>query len=159
KGRTLYAVGGVWRTLARVDMEQEDYPLRVLHSYAIPANRAKKLCKLISGQSRKSLEKIHAVPRRRAEALPYGALVMESLLDAAEFDAVVVSAYRLREGVHYRNLSDDEAAKDPLIEYAADYNVRESRNASLTRELFAWMAPLFTKESPESRRIREAACL
>ena len=37
KGRALYAVGGIWRALAHVDMEQSEYPVRVLHHYAIPA--------------------------------------------------------------------------------------------------------------------------
>jgi exopolyphosphatase / guanosine-5'-triphosphate,3'-diphosphate pyrophosphatase len=159
KGGALYAVGGVWRTLARVDMEQQQYPLHVLHHYSIPANRARRLCRLIAGLSRKSLEKMRAVSRRRAEALPYGALVLELMLEAYDLDQVVVSAFGLREGLLQRKLPQAEQRKDPLIEYAEDLNARESRNADFSPEMFRWMTPLFSKENAAERRVRQAACL
>src|ERR1043165_5171700 len=45
----LYAVGGVWRSFARVDMEEHDYPLHVLQHYIIPRARALRLCRLLAG--------------------------------------------------------------------------------------------------------------
>jgi exopolyphosphatase/guanosine-5'-triphosphate,3'-diphosphate pyrophosphatase len=159
KGGALYAVGGVWRTLARVDMEQEHYPLHVLHHYAIPANRARRLCRLIAGLSRKSLEKMRAVSRRRAEALPYGALVLERLLETFDLERVVISAFGLREGLLQKKLPPSEARKDPLVEYAEDVNLRESRSADFGPEMFRWMTPLFPKESASQRRVRQAICL
>jgi exopolyphosphatase/guanosine-5'-triphosphate,3'-diphosphate pyrophosphatase len=159
KNRALYAVGGVWRTLARVDMEQQHYPVHVLHHYEIPANRALKLCRLISGQSRKSLEKMRAVSRRRAEALPFGALVLERMIETYDLDSIVVSAFGLREGLLQRKLPQAEARKDPLIEYAEEVNARESRNTDFAAEMFRWMTPLFGKESAGDRRVRLAACL
>jgi exopolyphosphatase / guanosine-5'-triphosphate,3'-diphosphate pyrophosphatase len=156
KGRALFAVGGIWRALAHVDMEEQNYPLRVLHHYVIPAGRAVKLCKVVSGLSRKSLEKMRSVPKRRAEALPYGALVMEEMIRSLALKEVVVSAYGLREGVLQRKLKPEEAAKDPLIEFARDLNERESRTAAHATELFHWMGPLFAKETSSERRIREA---
>jgi exopolyphosphatase / guanosine-5'-triphosphate,3'-diphosphate pyrophosphatase len=159
KGRALYAVGGVWRTLARVDMEQQHYPLHMLHHYAIPSGRAEKLCRLIAGQSRKSLEKMRAVSRRRAEALPYGALVLELMLETFGLKQVVVSAYGLREGLLQKKLPAGEARKDPLIEYAEDSNARESREPAHSHEVFRWMTPLFAKEDASERRVRLAACL
>jgi exopolyphosphatase / guanosine-5'-triphosphate,3'-diphosphate pyrophosphatase len=159
KGRALYAVGGIWRALAHVDMEQESYPLRVLHHYVIPAKRAIPLCHLVAGLGRKTLEKMHAVPKRRAEALPYGALVMEEMIHAFGLKEVVISAYGLREGVLQRRLPVEEADKDPLLEAAREQNERESRTPGHADELFRWMSPLFPKEGENERRIREAACL
>jgi exopolyphosphatase/guanosine-5'-triphosphate,3'-diphosphate pyrophosphatase len=158
KGRALYAVGGIWRALAHVDMEQQNYPLRVLHHYVIPAGRALKLCRVVSGLSRKSLEKMRSVPKRRAEALPYGALVLEEMIEVFGLREIVVSAYGLREGVLQRKLKPEETAKDPLIEFARDMNARDSRTPGHAAELFRWMAPLFPKETPRERRMREAAC-
>jgi exopolyphosphatase/guanosine-5'-triphosphate,3'-diphosphate pyrophosphatase len=158
KGRALYAVGGIWRALANVDMEQQNYPLRVLHHYVIPAGRAVKLCRVVSGLSRKSLEKMRSVPKRRAEALPYGALVLEEMIQVFGLKEIVVSAYGLREGVLQRKLKPEEAAKDPLIAFAQDMNAREARTPGHAFELFDWMAPLFPKETQRERRIREAAC-
>ena len=158
KGRALYAVGGIWRALAHVDMDEQDYPLRVLHHYVVPAGRAVKLCRVVAGLSRKSLEKMHSVPKRRAEALPYGAAVMEAMIASLGLKEVVVSAYGLREGVLQRKLKPEEAAKDPLLAFARDFNVRESRHPGHAGDLFDWMTPLFPKETPAESRAREAIC-
>src|SRR5580692_157141 len=92
KGRSLYAVGGVWRSFARVDMEESGYPLHVLHNYTIPAERAVKISRVLARLSRRSYELMEVVSRRRAEALPYGAIVLEELLLATGLGQVVVSA-------------------------------------------------------------------
>jgi exopolyphosphatase/guanosine-5'-triphosphate,3'-diphosphate pyrophosphatase len=159
KDRSLYAVGGVWRSLARIDMEDIAYPLHVLHDYAIPRSRALKLCRIVAQQSRKSLEKMQIVSRRRAETLPYGAVVMERLLLATDMKEVVISAYGLREGLLHAALPEAERDKDPLIEFAAATNTRISRAPGHAVEMFEWMTPLFPGEKEADRRVRRAACL
>jgi exopolyphosphatase/guanosine-5'-triphosphate,3'-diphosphate pyrophosphatase len=158
-GRSLYAVGGAWRSLARVDMEETRYPLHVLHDYKIPRARAIKLCRVVAKLSRKSIDKMKIVSRRRAEALPYGAVVLEQLLHATNMKEVVISAYGVREGVLHESLSPDERAKDPLIDFAAGVNARLARVPSHAQEIFAWLEPLFAGEAPDLRRLRHAACL
>jgi len=158
-GSRIYAVGGIWRSLARVDMDREEYPLHVLHEYAIPRGRALELCRLLSRQSRKSLDKIKVVSKRRLESLPAGAIVLERLLHATSAKEVVVSAYGLREGLLFAGLSEEERAKDPLLEFAAGVNARMSRSADHARQLYQWSAPLFVDDASESRRIREATFL
>lgn len=158
-GRTLYAVGGAWRSFARVDMEETRYPLHVLHQYEIPRGRALKLARVMAQMSRKSLDRMGVISRRRAEALPYGAIVLERLLLSANLDRVVISAYGLREGLLHVQLSPEERAKDPLIEFAASANRRLSRTPAHASELFRWMAPLFEDETPVLRRVRETVCL
>ena len=95
----------------------EDPIRRVLHHYVIPAKRAAQLCRVISGLSKKSLEKMRAVPKRRAEALPYGALVMEEIIDSFNLKEVVISAYGLREGVLHQS-GKPASEPDPLVEFA-----------------------------------------
>jgi exopolyphosphatase/guanosine-5'-triphosphate,3'-diphosphate pyrophosphatase len=159
KGRSLYAVGGVWRSFARLDMEESYYPLHVLHDYEIPKNRALKLCRIIAHQSRKSLEKMKIVSKRRAEALPFGAVVLERLMLATEVSSVVISAYGLREGILHAELSPEERAKDPLLEFAAATNNRISRAPKHADEMFGWLSPLFAGEGDKNRRLRQAICL
>ena len=157
--RSLYAVGGVWRSFARVDMEEQNYRLHVLQHYAIPSVRAIKLSRLIARLSRKSLEKVKIVSRRRAEALPFGAVVLEELLRATALKEVVISAYGLREGLLFERLAAEERAKDPLIAFAAASNARISRTPAHAGELFEWLSQLFPDESDEASRIRRAVCL
>src|SRR3954467_14085084 len=118
----LYAVGGVWRSFARVDMEEHDYPLHVLQHYVIPRARALRLCRLLAGLSKDSVRKIKVVSKRRAESLPYGAVVLERLLEAGSIKDVVISAYGLREGLLYARLSAEERARDPLVDFARAAN-------------------------------------
>jgi exopolyphosphatase/guanosine-5'-triphosphate,3'-diphosphate pyrophosphatase len=159
KGRSLYAVGGVWRSFARIDMEEQNYRLHVLHHYAIPSARAIKLSRLVARLSRKSLEKVKVVSRRRAEALPFGAVVLEELLRVSGLKDVVISAYGLREGLLFEQLSAEERAKDPLLAFAAASNARISRTPAHAGEMFEWLSPLFPDESDEESRIRRAVCL
>lgn len=158
RGRALYAVGGAWRSLARVDMDETGYPLHVLHDYRIPAVRALKLCRVVSGLSKKSLDRIKIISKRRAESLPYGAVVLERLIMATGLKEIVVSAYGLREGVLHGLLSDEERAKDPLLEFAFASNRRHARVPAHAEELYTWLTPLFQGEDAALARIRRAAC-
>jgi exopolyphosphatase/guanosine-5'-triphosphate,3'-diphosphate pyrophosphatase len=153
----LYAVGGIWRSFARVDMEEHNYPLHVLQQYTIPRGRALRLCKVLSGLSRESVRKIKIVSKRRAEALPYGAVVLERLLMTADIRDVVISAYGLREGLFYARLSAEDRARDPLLEYAINANDRLARVPAHAGEMIQWTQPLFEGEGQELRRIREAS--
>ena len=153
----LYAVGGIWRSFARVDMEEHAYPLHVLQQYVIPRGRALRLCRLLAGLSRESVRKIKVVSKRRAEALPYGAVVLERLLLAGDIKDVVISAYGLREGLFYARLSAEERAKDPLLEFAFGSNARQARVPAHAREMIQWTAPLFEDEGRDMRRVREAS--
>jgi exopolyphosphatase/guanosine-5'-triphosphate,3'-diphosphate pyrophosphatase len=155
----LYAVGGIWRSFARVDMEEHKYPLHVLQHYVIPRSRALRLCRVLSGLSRDSVRKIKVVSKRRSESLPYGAVVLERLLAATAIQDVVISAYGLREGLLYARLSDEERAKDPLLEYAAAANDRLARTPAHAREMLQWSQLLFDDDNAELRRIREASAL
>src|SRR5581483_6091759 len=143
KDRGLYAVGGIWRSFARVDMEETGYPLHVLQEYEIPRRRALRLCGALSCLSRRSVEMMKVVSKRRAESLPYGAIVLERLLEACDLRAVVVSAYGLREGLLYARLPAEERAADRLIEFAQAMNGRMARTPAHAAQMFDWMTPLF----------------
>jgi exopolyphosphatase/guanosine-5'-triphosphate,3'-diphosphate pyrophosphatase len=158
KGKALYAVGGVWRNIARVHMDDAEHAIRVLHHYEIPRDRALSFVNVISGLGRKSLEAIESVTKRRAEAIPYGAVVMERLIKAAKLDRVVISAFGLREGVLFAKLPPEERAKDPLLAACEDMAVRLGRDPALGRILDRWTAPLFAGTGKEFDRLRRAAC-
>jgi exopolyphosphatase/guanosine-5'-triphosphate,3'-diphosphate pyrophosphatase len=153
----LYAVGGAWRSFARVDMEEQNYPLHVLQHYVIPRSRALRLCRLLAGLSKDSVRKIKVVSKRRAESLPYGAVVLERLLEQSDIKDVVISAYGLREGLLYARLPAEERGKDPLVEFARAANARQARVPAHAQEMLDWTQPLFDGESAQDVRVREAS--
>ena len=158
KGKALYAVGGVWRNIARIHMEDAQHPIRILHHYEIPRERMLSFANFLAGLSRKSLEAIASVTRRRAEAIPYGAVVLERLMKAAKLDRVVISSFGLREGVLFAKLAAEERARDPLIAACEDLALRLGRDGGLGRALERWTAPLFPGADAAFDRLRRAAC-
>jgi exopolyphosphatase / guanosine-5'-triphosphate,3'-diphosphate pyrophosphatase len=157
-GRTLYIVGGAWRALARIDMEVRNYPLHVIHHYAVPARDMMDVAELIAGLGKESLQRIEAVPRERIDTLPLAALTLARLLRTARPNRVVFSAWALREGVLLSHLSPREQAKDPLIAAAHHIAEHPTQEEDAGQALFRFTAPLFATETPEHTRLREAAC-
>ena len=164
EGRTFYAVGGTWRTLARLHMDHTAYPLRVMHGYRIDAREAIDFCEDVRKARKLSdIAGVGEIPRPRREVLPYGALGLERLLRRMKPKDVVFSVFGIREGLLFSLLSDIERRRDPLISFAEGYARLHSRSADHARELCAWTDVLFQppgpKETEEERRLRHAACL
>ena len=163
EGKPIYAVGGVWRNLARIHMAQRNYPIHVLHQYVIPARDAADISRVIEKLGPKSLAQIPDVSERRVEALPFGALVLDKLISASRAKEIVISAYGLREGLLFERLDKKEQQKDPLIEGCRDLAGRLARFPQHGNEFFKWTAPLFADdvlgETAEESRLRHAACI
>jgi exopolyphosphatase/guanosine-5'-triphosphate,3'-diphosphate pyrophosphatase len=163
EGRTLYAVGGTWRALARLHMWQTGYPFHVMHNYRIAARDALEFSRLVHRVDTETLSKIEVVNAARRPLLAYAALVMEHLVRVARPKDVVVSVLGVREGLLYSLLGAKERARDPLISAAADLNVLRSRSLRHGEELIAWtdsfMESSGLEESHDERRLRHTACL
>ncbi|WP_448204191.1 Ppx/GppA phosphatase family protein [Azospirillum sp. sgz302134] len=157
KGRPFYPVGGGWRALAKLHMEQVKHPLHIIHHYAVPCGEARDFAALVAKQSRSSLEKMSG-SRRRADTLPYAALVFERLLRMAQPSMVVFSAFGLREGHLFSLLSPEAQRQDPLIAAADDWAQRFSRIGDPAL-LVSWTSGLFAGEDDAALRLRQAACL
>jgi exopolyphosphatase/guanosine-5'-triphosphate,3'-diphosphate pyrophosphatase len=157
-GRDLYLVGGAWRALARIHIAQTNYPLNMIHHYVIGREEARDLTGVIAAASRRVLEKMPGVPRRRVDDLPFAAVVLRRVLRATGARRVVFSANGLREGWYMRRIPANVRAQDPLLAAGYDLARHYGRDPTLPPALFAWTDPLFRDEHGESRRLREAAC-
>ncbi|MGB0696094.1 MAG: exopolyphosphatase [Rhodospirillaceae bacterium] len=159
KGRTLYAVGGTWRALAKVYIDQRNYPLHVLDNFTLQHREAQALNQLISRQSLRSLEAIASVNRRRVPYVGMGAAVLDCLLQYCKPAEVVFSVYGMREGRFFAHLPEDIRTKDPLLAACSDLARSAGRFPAHGDELMDWMTPLFPDESARLARLRRAACL
>jgi exopolyphosphatase/guanosine-5'-triphosphate,3'-diphosphate pyrophosphatase len=157
-GRDLYLVGGAWRALARIHISQTGYPLRVVHHYTLSREEARDLTGVITNLSKRTLDRIPGVSRKRLETLPYAAVVLRRLLRATQARRVVFSASGLREGWYARHLPAEVRAEDPLIAAGRDLCRRFSRSEDLPPALIDWTAPLFPDETPALARLRQTAC-
>ncbi len=161
--RNFYAVGGTWRSVARLHMWQTGYPLHVMHGYAIPADEALEFAKLVHRVDVDTLSNIEVVNNARRPLLPYAALVLEYILRIGKPRQVVFSALGIREGLLYSLLKKKDKEKDALIEAAGHLNQLRSRSPRHGEELIGWTDRFFAtsglEETAEERRLRHAACL
>ncbi len=162
-GRTFYAVGGTWRALARLHMEQRSYPLHVMHGYVIPTRDAIDFAHLVEVVNVDALAAIESVNSARRPLLAYGAAVLEQIIRIARPSEIVVSALGVREGLLYERLDKAQRRVDPLLASARDLNTLRSRSPRHGEELCEWTDAFFASsnlgESEDERRLRHAACL
>lgn len=143
RGGDFYAVGGAWRALGRIDMALTNHPLGVLHHHEMSRNEVLKVVDAVRRQGRRSLEKLEEAAAKRAETLPYAAVVLEHVMQAGQFDRVVLSAFGLREGVLLERMGNDALATHPLIAAAEALAGRWSRTRAFGLALEEWIAPMF----------------
>lgn len=160
---TLHAVGGAWRSIAQLHMAMSDYPLQIVHQYAMTADDARDVARFVSRQSRTSLDRTPGVSRRRAETLPYAALVLEALIEKLALKTVEFSAWGLREGLLQEALTAEHLASDPLIAGCTTWGARQGISPLLPGAVQAWIDPVLpalpeTFGRGRDRTLTTAAC-
>ena len=159
KGETLYVVGGAWRAVARVHMAHTNYPLRIVHGYPMARREAREFGEMLISLGSDTLGQIDAISRKRADTLPWAALVMDKILKVGKPTQLLYSAQGLREGYQYMQLDLGTRDRDPLLSACMDTVSHERRFDDSTGVLESWMAPIFTDETPQMARLRHAACI
>ncbi|MEM1192717.1 MAG: Ppx/GppA family phosphatase [Pseudomonadota bacterium] len=154
-----YAVGGAWRTIARMHMALREYPLSVLHHYTMSADDVIKLCALIEKQSRQSLQDMEGISRRRLDTLPYAALVLRRIVQAFKVKSIVISAGGVREGVMYSGLSKKVQALDPVVAFARVLARRYVPTPALGEAIIPIIAEVFPAADDNHRRLQIMICL
>lgn len=161
--RPFYAIGGTWRSLARLHMRQKGYPLHVMHQYSIDPGEASDFCRMVTRRDIDALDSIEVVSRNRRPLLPYGAAVLEQVIRTMQPSAIVMSALGVREGLLYDLLDPKEKARDPLIVACEELAFLRSRSPRHVAELAPWSEMAFAaigmEETAEEARLRQAACL
>jgi exopolyphosphatase/guanosine-5'-triphosphate,3'-diphosphate pyrophosphatase len=152
----LHAVGGGWRSLAQLHMAMSDYPLRIVHQYAMTAEETLGVARLVAQQSRSSLERLPGVSKKRAETLPYAALVLEGLIERLGLKTIHFSAWGVREGLLFEALNRDEICEDPLVAGCAALGARQGISPELPAALNAWLSDLIKALPPAFGAERDA---
>jgi exopolyphosphatase/guanosine-5'-triphosphate,3'-diphosphate pyrophosphatase len=163
KGSTFYAIGGTWRSLARLHMHDRGYKLHVMHGYRIDADELEEFLKLLVRGPLESFPGIEVVSKQRQALLPFGAIVFSEVLRAGRPKYASISALGLREGLLYSKLSPEVQKEDPLHSAARELALLRARSPAHGEELIGWsgdaMAALGIEETSEEKRLRAAACL
>tara|TARA_R110000782_G_scaffold78276_8_gene155438 strand:- start:91033 stop:92562 length:1530 start_codon:yes stop_codon:yes gene_type:complete len=158
-GLPIYLVGGSWRALAHLDMQLSQFPLPVIHSYHMNADRAAYLVRVTAQMNKASIKKIPAISSSRASTLGHAAALLAVLVRQLHSSHLVVSAHGLREGLLFERLDDEARSLDPLLVAAEAEGEAQGRFAGHGPLIDRWIAPLFAGDAPDYARLRRAACL
>jgi exopolyphosphatase/guanosine-5'-triphosphate,3'-diphosphate pyrophosphatase len=107
-----------------------------------------RVAEFIRKQSRKSLERFEDAAAKRADSLPYAAIVLERLMAHAPFDRVILSSYGLREGLIVDRLPATLQAQHPLVAGAEAFAGASPRSRIFGAALERWIAPAFEAQPP-----------
>lgn len=163
-GGQFCAIGGTWRSLAKVHQELRDYPLHMVQHYVTKAGDIGKLCEDVieAVAAGKPYPGQELVSSSRRDLLPIGAAVLLEVLRAGRFETVVFSAQGVREGYLYGLLDEAERAVDPLLQGAEEMSILRSRSPAHAMDLIDFSGELLSaihvKETEEEERLRRVAC-
>lgn len=155
----IFLVGGSWRAIARLHMERVGYPLTVLHGYEPPVTQLLETLPWIRAQDPATLAAHSGVSMARLALVPLATLALAEVIRRVGPQRVTISAYGLREGLLYRQMSEEMRNLDPLIDSAAHLEALHARAPGFGEALCAWLSPLFAGSSAADLRLLRAACL
>jgi len=162
-GKTLYLIGGTWRSLARLHMVRSKYAMQVMHHYRLSADAAMAFCAEVMAADIEIMEGSEHVSRQRRPLLPYGAAVLSEVILATRPANIVLSSLGVREGLLFSLLDDDTKAEDPLLAASGELGYLRARSPRHDRELMPWTGDLLQvlniEETEAEARLRKAACL
>jgi exopolyphosphatase / guanosine-5'-triphosphate,3'-diphosphate pyrophosphatase len=163
-GGAFCAIGGTWRSLAKLHQVQRNYPLHMVQHYAVSAGEIARFCDEIVEEVAKGrpLPGADHVSASRRELVPYGAAVLSEVIRAGRFETIVFSALGVREGYLYSLLDASAQALDPLIEAAEEMSLLRSRSPAHAVDLIDFTGQLLEalgiEETAEEERLRRVAC-
>lgn len=156
--KRFYAIGGGFRSIARVYMKMQHYPLSLVHHYEVRTDDLFPFLSHLLTLKDKELMAMKGLSSRRLEGFIPAVIVLEEILRATGARSVVFSNAGIREGLLYDLLPPDEHDTDALTASLSNLNERDVQDSAYTRALFRWQQPLFELESSALRRLRRAAC-
>ena len=163
-GGTFCAIGGTWRSLAKMHQVLRGYPLHMVQHYMVKASDLAKLCDEIveAVSAGKAMPGGDHVSSSRKDLVPYGAAVLSEVLRVGKFDTVLFSAFGVREGFLYELLTPEEQNVDPLMQGAEEMSILRSRSPAHAHDLIEFtgnfLAAIGVRERPDEERLRRAAC-
>lgn len=97
-------IGGTIRALGKVIMQNENYPLDVIHGFTYSYSNQKKLFeKIIHAQDNEALKEI-GVKKERFDTICEGTFIFDTILEALNIKKIITSGVGVREGVYLTDI-------------------------------------------------------
>lgn len=159
KDKPFYMVGGAWRSLTRLYLNTQDYPLKILQGFEVEASLMAPFCETIAKKKPEALESLAKISKRRMPLLPTAASVLSAVLSKTNSSKAISSDNGIREGILYKMLNHKLRTQDPFIAACKDIADQTGRFPEHASKLMQWMDPIFSGESDEDKNLRYAVCM
>lgn len=155
----LYLVGGTWRAMAIFAMHKADYPLSDPQAYCFEPDEAMQLAMQLARADPDVLTDISGISSSRAAGLPNAAAMLQVMLHELSPEALVISAWGLREGLLFQRLDPTAREQDPLLSAVTHFATPRGSDITDATLKCAWTAEAVDGRNRGSERIRLAATL
>ncbi len=155
----IYAIGGGFRTLAKLHMKKTHYPLPIVHEYQLSRRSIMQLSEKLCSMKTEEIASLPGISQKRAPLMIPTALALSHLMQHTAAPTVMFSVSGVREGFFFDMLADDVQEEDGLIASAKDLALLVGLTGAYARVLFDWMQPLFMTEPVPWTRLRRALCI
>lgn len=141
----LYAVGGTWRSIARLIIKKSNHPINIVDGFSISANKLEKaLVSMVQSIKTNSKMKL-SISDHRLNTIPYGAVIMIRLLKQLNIKRVIFSSQGLREGVLIK-FSDKRILHGDPLKISIERLMNNSlRGRKYNDSLFDWSYSFLNK--------------
>ncbi len=153
-----YAIGGSFRTIARIHMRRTNYPLRLLHQYHIQRRELKRFADDMLRLNLHALGSLKGMPSERAHMFVPSLVALQTIIEHVGIEEVVVCAGGIREGLLFDSLPATVQAADPLQAYVEDILPEYRTGSEYPEALCRWLTPLHARASDTPLRLTRAFC-
>ena len=95
----VYAVAGTATTLATMDLDITEFDRATIHHHLLYPHKIESLSDMLLSSTTDYIVDRYHIPRKRADVLPAGALILSSIVKALNNTNVIVSTEGLRYGL------------------------------------------------------------
>lgn len=114
-GSTLYLVGGSLRAFARFAMVQLEWPIDDPHGFVLDPADGLRIARNLARRKPETLRALAGISTARMNSLPDTAALLAVLIRRLQPGKLIFSAWGLREGLLYEDMSPATRKHDPLV--------------------------------------------
>ncbi|MDN3644684.1 Ppx/GppA family phosphatase [Pontixanthobacter aestiaquae] len=155
----LYLVGGTWRAMAVVAMEDRNYPLTDPHGFEMPLQDAQALAAKIADMEPEALNTSPRISTMRSQSLPNAGVLLSTLLERFTPEKIIFSSWGLREGVLFDELEEYARKQDPLLAGVGEFANLRGCPPALATQVAGWTVRAVPEMSQGSERLRLSATM
>ncbi|MCB9076714.1 MAG: Ppx/GppA family phosphatase [Anaerolineaceae bacterium] len=165
---TVVGLGGTIRNLAHIEAVRQSYPLNTLHGFRLTRASLQQTVDMLRELPLEERQKISGLKTDRADIILPGAMVILTIMNRLEVDALTVSTNGLREGLFFEQFwkhldypVTPDVRRFSVLNMARIYQYQKSHSTHvrfLAGQLFEQLAPLHGY-GPVEHELLDAAAL